>query len=170
MHTLIVPNLEAALIAYRHAFKQGEDVGEIAQALVTKFGHQLPSSIAKAESQIADLAGLNWWRPEMTPLQRLLKRPLSERELLLKTPGLEYLYIFHREGRIREQALDRIHGPIPNEFLVAAIAWRLNDWVPNVRAAARRCAERCFEKTAPQILAQFFSIKFAAIGDLGALD
>lgn len=155
VHTSIVPNLEAALIAYCHAFKQGEDVSEIAQALVTQFGHLPSSTIANADSQIADLAGLNWWRPAMSPLQRLLKRPLSERELLLKTPGLEYLYIFHRDGRIREQALDRIHGPIPNEFLVAAIAWRLNDWVPEIRAAAMRCAERCFEKTNPQILAQF---------------
>jgi len=156
MRSSIVPSLEAALVGYRHASNQGDDVSEIAQALVTQFGHQPSSTVANADGQIAYLAGLNWWRPKMSPLQRLLKRPISERELLLKTPSLEYLYIFHRHGRIREQALNRINGPLPNELLVAAIAWRLNDWVPNVRAAARRCAERCFEKTAPQILAQFF--------------
>lgn len=64
--------------------------------------------------------------------------------------------MFHRDGRLREQAINRIHGPLPNQFLVAAVVWRLNDWVTAVRDSAARCAYRCFGKTPPAIWARFF--------------
>lgn len=144
-------------MAYCHALLRGEGVGEIVPILISEFGRQHASAIASLDGQIANLAGLGWGRYATSSVQwPSLRRPINERELLLQTPGLEYLFIFHHDGRLREQALNRIHGPLPNELLVAAISWRLNDWVPNIRAAATRCAERCFEKTAPQTLARFF--------------
>jgi hypothetical protein len=73
---------------------------------------------------------------------------------LLQTPGLEYLFIFHRDGRLREAALLKITGGLPNPFLFAAILWRLNDWAEPVRQAARRCASRSFAQTNPSVIAR----------------
>lgn len=69
-------------------------------------------------------------------------------------PGLELVYLFHADGHLRETALDRIQSGLPSAFVVAAIAYRLNDWVPQVRRAALRCAERTFPLTEPAIVAR----------------
>jgi hypothetical protein len=73
---------------------------------------------------------------------------------LLQTPGLEYLFIFHRDGRLREAALLKITGGLPSPFLFAAILWRLNDWAEPVRQAAYRCASRSFPATKSVIIAR----------------
>ncbi len=41
------------------------------------------------------------------------------------------------DGRVRERALRTLAGPAPNAFFLAMAARRLNDWVPQVRSAAR---------------------------------
>ncbi|MFO1341104.1 MAG: hypothetical protein U1F53_23265 [Burkholderiaceae bacterium] len=41
------------------------------------------------------------------------------------------------DGHERERALRALAGPAPNSFFFALAARRLNDWVPQVRAAAR---------------------------------
>lgn len=156
MRTSLVPSLYAALAGYRSAFERGGNVRDIARSIDAKLGDQPPATIANADGEIANVAGLTWWRPKQSFFQRVFRTRSSESQLLLSTPGLEYLYMFHRDGRLREQALNRIHGPLPNQFLFAAVVWRLNDWVPQVRASAQRCAHRCLGKTSPEILARFF--------------
>jgi hypothetical protein len=69
------------------------------------------------------------------------------------TPRLEYLFVFHRDGYLREAALDRIDGPLATPFWLAAVAYRLNDWAPLVRAAAVRCARHTFPVTSAAIIA-----------------
>jgi hypothetical protein len=41
------------------------------------------------------------------------------------------------DGHLRERALRALAGPAPNAFFLALAARRLNDWVPQVRSAAR---------------------------------
>jgi hypothetical protein len=156
MTITLSPSLHAVLSEYRSAREIDGNIAEVLRTFVAHFGNQSPATIANADGEIANAAGLNWWQSDQSTLQRIFRRKLSDSKLLLKAPGLEYLYIFHRNGRLREQALNQIQGPLPNSFIVAAIAWRLNDWAPQVRASAVNCAKRCFDKTDPAVLARFF--------------
>jgi HEAT repeat associated with sister chromatid cohesion len=156
MTKTLVPSLYSALSAYRSVRETGGNIDEVLKSVVAQIGNQPPASIANADGEIANAAGLSWWQSEQSTLQRIFRPQTSESQLLLKTLGLEYLFIFHRNGRLREQALNRIHGPLPSDFIVAAVAWRLNDWASQVRDSAVNCAKRCFDTTNPAVLARFF--------------
>lgn len=112
-----------------------------------------PGHVARAEREIADAAGL-YRQPQQSRLHKLFSARPSAAAQLLRTPGLEYLFVFHRDGRVREAALLKITGGLPNPFLFAAILWRLNDWAEPVRQAAARCASRSFPLTKPDVIAR----------------
>lgn len=57
---------------------------------------------------------------------------------------LDRLFLFHPDGYVREAALRAWEGPARTGFEIAAIAYRLNDWVLPVRSAAQDCAARIF--------------------------
>lgn len=59
---------------------------------------------------------------------------------------------FSRNGHIREAALGRISGPLPTAFYLATVAYRMNDWVAQVRAAAINCAYRTFSTTTSAVV------------------
>ncbi|MGG6895901.1 hypothetical protein [Rhizobium sp. BR 315] len=71
-----------------------------------------------------------------------------------QTPSLEFVYIFHGDGYLREAFLNKIKGGLQSPFLVAAVMWRMNDWVGPVRTAAFFCAQRVFPLTQPDIIAR----------------
>src|SRR5262249_28079363 len=50
--------------------------------------------------------------------------------------------MFNRNGYIREAALRAINQLPDTPFFLAALVWRLNDWVEPVRRAAEDCANR----------------------------
>ncbi len=103
-----------------------------------------PQRISHADSQIANAAGLYWWElPPTGVWSRLFPKP-SRLQLLEHNDALKFLYIFHRDGRLREAALNRITEPLTSSFFLASIIWRLNDWALPVRNAAVKCAERTF--------------------------
>ena len=112
------------------------------------------SDFPRAEREIVSAACLYSWRRPMTYLERLFGRTVFDTDQLKKIDGLEYLFIFHRDGRLREAALQKLSGPLPNAFLFTAIAWRLNDWAPAVRVAAADCARQTFPQTPAAIVAQ----------------
>jgi hypothetical protein len=117
--------------------------------------NELPASaVVRAEREIADAAHLlhHWRRPKARFIS--LSAWPSDIEALGRTPGLEYLFVFHKDGTVREAALNRIASGLPSPFLFAAIAWRLNDWAPPVRTAAAECARRAFPLTSAAILAE----------------
>jgi hypothetical protein len=74
--------------------------------------------------------------------------------LMRRWPRLAWLLLFHRSGYLREAALRAIEGPAPSPFWLAAVAMRLNDWVPEVRAAAVVAAERTLAVTAAAVVAE----------------
>jgi len=115
----------------------------------------LPASVVvRAEREISNTAKLyhSWWRPK--PWAFGLSASLSDMDHLKCVSGLEYLFIFHGDGHLREAALQRIEGGLPSPFLFAAIAWRLNDWALPVRIAAAECAKRTFHLTSAAVVAQ----------------
>ncbi|MDP2596398.1 hypothetical protein [Alteromonas stellipolaris] len=50
---------------------------------------------------------------------------------------LTWLDLISWDGYTRERTLRTISGPVPNSFFFALVLRRLNDWVPQVREAAR---------------------------------
>jgi hypothetical protein len=115
-----------------------------------------PSDVVYLDTQIAAVARLCHQATGTRVLPRLWGVP-THAEQLERTPLLEYLFLCHRDGRLRQVALDRIAGGIPSAFLFAAVCWRLNDWARPVREAAARCARRCFPLTDPVVAASALS-------------
>jgi hypothetical protein len=102
---------------------------------------ELPARAAFNHGQaIADAAGLRWRRSPSDDVTRYA--PLSDLKLLDSHPDIAWLFLFHRNGYVREAALDSIDRSPTSPFFYAAIACRLNDWVAPVRHAAVQCAAR----------------------------
>ncbi len=131
---------------------QGVDLEIEIKAILHQFTTVPPGSIATAALQIrhdaalyAAFPGPHWLSPP---------KPHAKLKLLKQTPGLEFIYIFHGDGYLREASLTKITGGLQSPFLVAAVIWRLNDWVAPVRTAAYLCAQRVFQSTPPDIIAR----------------
>lgn len=62
---------------------------------------------------------------------------------------LTWIDIFSWDGYSREKALRSLSGPVPNSFFFALSLRRLNDWVPEVRAAARERLPVIIEQSYP---------------------
>lgn len=83
-----------------------------------------------------------WWRGRR-----------RQQDLLRRVPSYAWLFLFHRDGRMRQAALESIYGAAPSPFFFAALALRLNDWADPVRQAAFACAHRVFPRTPPEVIA-----------------
>lgn len=155
MNQVLNPDLHAALTEYRNACAKGSDIRFALHYILENFRNQSPNSVAKADYEIAHIAGLF---PDHSPKRNFwdafMLRP-RRRELFLANPGLEYLFIFHPDVQLRQEALNFISGPLPNAFVMSALCRRLDDWVAEVQVAAERCALRCFEETKADILCDF---------------
>tara|TARA_R110000787_G_scaffold158145_1_gene272081 strand:+ start:109 stop:1116 length:1008 start_codon:yes stop_codon:yes gene_type:complete len=60
--------------------------------------------------------------------------------------------LFSGDGFRRERFLLEVNEGAPSAFLLAVFLRRLNDWVPQVREAARRAAENVLDSTSPDIV------------------
>ena len=152
---VLPPDLEATLTEVGDKLARGCPLtGELDRAL-DLMADLSPAKVARAGTAIAYAARLHPWRPMRSDagLWLRIETGTANIEQLLRTPRLEYLFVFHLDGRVREAALLKQAGGSPTPFLFAAVAWRLNDWVPQVRAAAVRCARRCFPATNPEVIA-----------------
>ncbi len=128
--------------------------------------HDFASSVASSNRVVADmsalvsvtsalsLSNLAYWeqliRSEFSIAQRLLSQPKASswlarfpfaapRERNLGESGrfLTWIDLVSFDGYVREKTLRTLSGPAPNGFFLAMAARRLNDWVPQVRSAAR---------------------------------
>ncbi|MES2443827.1 MAG: hypothetical protein V4574_13430 [Pseudomonadota bacterium] len=109
---------------------------------VVRADHELPWILGLYTSSVAKGA---FWRPWGSPRA-------NDIAALARVPGLDHLFLFHRDGHVREAALRRIDGGIRSPFFFAAVALRLNDWAVPVRAAAVACADRAFPATDPAVV------------------
>ncbi len=156
---VLSPSLSAKLAALATRPAMNHELDDILTELAALPAHH----VVRASREIATGAGLGWWQPDRRPrkvvgarwatlfFRRVRERfwpksaPLSfpsDRELLAANANLAWLYLFHPSGYLRVAALHRIDTAPASPFFLAALAWRLNDWVPQVREAARLCADR----------------------------
>lgn len=89
-----------------------------------------PADVLGAADRIAAAAGL--WHG----------RRHADLALLDRRPDWAGMFLFHCDGFVRQAALVRWDGPLATPGMVVALALRLNDWVPQVRAAAELAAAR----------------------------
>jgi len=61
-----------------------------------------------------------------------------------------WLDLVNGDGRLRERTLRTLTGAAPNGFFFALAARRLNDWVPQVRAAARDAMPALAQRSDPE--------------------
>jgi hypothetical protein len=151
--TILPSDLQDALAEVSAKLEHGNQLGPELDRALGLLKELSPAQIGRVDSAIAEAAHLHHRAPQRF-LTGLLFPRATDRELLFQAPGLEYLFLFHRDGRLREAALLKITGGLPTPFLFAAVVWRLNDWVAPVREAAVRCARRSFPATAPDVIAQ----------------
>lgn len=113
---------------------------------------------AVAETSLLSLSNLDEW-------ERKLRAELRLAEQRGPSPGWQFwrrseppsispwLDICNGDGFKREIALRSLVGPAPNSFFLTLAIRRLNDWVREVRAAARKRIPHIAESSAPAQLA-----------------
>lgn len=67
-------------------------------------------------------------------------------------PGLEQVFLFHGDGRLRQAALDQLDGALDLSVVVYGLISRLNDWAGPVRQAAQKAMARCLRDTPDTVL------------------
>ncbi len=150
---LLSAELSAALADVGAKLRADDDVASSLNVALDLLAGVDPAHVTRADGEIAAAAGL-YRQPQQSSLSTMFSRRPSGASQLLRTAGLEYLFLFHRDGRLREAALLKITGGLPTPFLFAAVLWRLNDWAAPVRHAAGRCASRSFPLTSPAVVAR----------------
>lgn len=65
------------------------------------------------------------------------------------SPELAWLYLSHSNGHVREKAIRRLSIVAPNSLLLTVLIRRVNDWVPQVQAAARQVLPSVFAASKP---------------------
>lgn len=113
-----------------------------------------PDKLLRTESEIRAAASLYQWRRQAPLIARLFSPMLTDLNQLKRVAGLEYLFVFHGDGYVREAALQKMNGELPSALMFAAVAWRLNDWAAPVRKAAVKCADRTFKQTSADKIAE----------------
>lgn len=151
--TVLPSALHDALAEVGAKLERGDRIGSELEKALHLLAGLSPGQIIKAEAEIAAAACLHHWVLS-SPLEASLFRHPTGYKQLLRTPKLEYLFLFHRNGRLREAALMKLSEGLPTPFLFVAVAWRLNNWAKPVRQAAARCARQCFPLTSPEVVAR----------------
>ncbi len=120
---------------------------------------QMPArDIVSASSEIRELMHFGvftetgWWAKlaRVFDGQQDLGRVKS---LLARKPDLARLMIFHGSGYVRQAALESIVEPPENDFEFAALVYRMNDWVPQVRTAAADAFRRLASGAPAEVIA-----------------
>lgn len=170
---ILPPELDEGLTQLAKEIAAGAPPAEILfDRVIAGLGALPPGSVVRASWDIAEaLRGADpprhWAKldPNMTMEARQASWDAQERNwaaklrtwtnnLLNQNPRLAWLLLFHGSGYVREVALDGVHEPPASPFFFAALAWRLNDWVKEIRNAARRCTERVLAGTDANVAAQ----------------
>ena len=81
-----------------------------------------------------------------------------------------FLFIFSGNGYEREAAANAISAPCKSEFEVLSLCYLLNDWVPNVRAAALQAMQRSLPSTKRALIDGVASYLFEETGRFGRME
>jgi len=128
------------------------------------------------------LSSLSHWertiRSEFSSIWReeVVSKRTGWRALFLPSPRAEHARplswfdLSSFDGRVRERTLRTLAGSAPNAFLFALAAQRLNDWVPQVRAAAREAIPVLARASDPEHVAAALCAMLATWTAWGRLD
>ncbi|WP_158972355.1 hypothetical protein [Chachezhania sediminis] len=109
-----------------------------------------PRDLNKIEEQIRTELNLHYqWSPDGLDIVKAARNDLRA---IQNVPGLPFVFMFHGDGRIRQEALRNLEGPLPTPANVYGLFWRLNDWVPQVRQAAYEALERVMPRTSAEVI------------------
>lgn len=139
--------LQLALDTFRNDLNSGRVSEGLVMLIVDQLSALPVETVARAEQELPVSAGL--YRGTWDDIEYI---PPKQIDLLRSVDGLEYVFLFHRNGYLREAALHKLDGAMPSAFFFAAVAYRLNDWVQPVRQAALECALRMFLETNSEIV------------------
>jgi hypothetical protein len=126
-----------------------------------------PAAVSRAVEEIREIASLyrtEDFKIKSGALHKLFNIKKSHQEqqitLLKANPDLAWLFLFHGNGYVRQEALDNLTSLPMSSFEFTAIVYRLNDWVANVRFSAAQYVSKNFTKIAPEFIGQsaFFLI------------
>lgn len=117
--------------------------------------HNLPAeSVPRGASEIRDIAQMNRryvFREPVGLTTRLLRahgfKRLNVNTLLREHPDLGWLLMFHGNGYVRQAAMETLTSSPKCPFEIAAVVYRMNDWVANVRAASNAYAREFLATT-----------------------
>ncbi|MDQ1199164.1 hypothetical protein [Agrobacterium sp. SORGH_AS 787] len=158
--------LKAALNAVREKLYSGKALHGEVEAVIRLLDDLSPLSVTRLSGAIRNEANL-FGAVKTQPFWKSLATPLSHRDQLRNTPGLELLFLFHGNGQLRELALEKITQGLVSPFWVAAVLFRMNDWAVQVRKSANRCVERVLPVTSPHLLAKVALTLFPSQGEWG---
>ena len=162
-------DLRAAVRAIALPF-ESKHGGGVQQSSIELVVSQLPlASLSRWERSIRDelsaarqalaLQRVQGWRAWFMPT-RAVRSPRS----------LHWVDLCNGDGHIRERALQALDEPVPNAFVFALAARRLNDWVPQVRAAAQEAVLRVAPLSDPEQVSTALCVVLAAWSSWGRVE
>lgn len=142
----LLSDANAVLSALRKLLSVGASDSEAAEAM----------ALFAAETKSLQLKNLDAW--ERAVREELWVAEQNQRRTLWKPWARPHRFacwldLSSHDGRKRESALRVISGGAPSPFLFALALRRLNDWVPQVRTAARATLPRVALNSKPQDVA-----------------
>ena len=130
------------------------------------------SSVVEATAKLP-LSNLDCW-------ERLIRNEFSEAMRASSTPSsrfwgsspqiLTWLDLVSWDGHTRERTLRAIKGPVPNSFFFAMVLRRLNDWVPQVREAAREKITSLVNESASENVVDALSLTLSHWNSWGRME
>ncbi|MFV1465909.1 hypothetical protein VWY34_15020 [Phaeobacter sp. JH20_02] len=109
-----------------------------------------PRDLNKIEGQVRAELNLHYrWSSDRGDIGKAAREELWA---VQNTPNLPFVFMFHGDGRIRQEALRNLEGPLPTPANVYGLFWRLNDWVPQVNQAAYDAVERVMPRTSADVI------------------
>lgn len=109
-----------------------------------------PEALNKIEGKIRSELHLHYrWSSDRGDI---LKAAREEIRAVQEMPDLAHVFMFHGDGRVREEAIRNLAGPLPAPASVYALFWRLNDWVPQVRSLSYKALKRVMPSTPAMVV------------------
>ena len=136
--------VEGALVELGRSLSKGRAPPELLDEVMGGLEALPANAVIWAEANVRMLAELYIDRSSI--FLDLIRPRRSALDLLALQPRLGQLFLFHRDGHVRQAALDGFTEPPATAFFLAALVLRLNDWARPVRVAARYCGERLFPR------------------------
>lgn len=122
--------------------KKGEVSEDTLDRILGELGALPAHAAVWAERQIPSAGSFYGEVQRPSRLLGFIDREPQQQKPLREHPKLALLWMFHRNGYIREMALRALQDAPPNAFFLAALFSRLNDWAIPVQKEAERCIRR----------------------------